>query len=620
MSRPTPNQCFTFRHIPSMNPVSKEYFDFESAEYKGWALDCDIKSECGRNNEECKKRFRLNGFCPAFEKNPFKNPMTLESLTDATRNELRSICGFAAPAKLAPPSLQDFLCNVPGANPNCITRQVDNATLESIRQWMTAQQRYIEALSLEDKKLIEFYETSDMYEWNAVLRDGKKFCNSSLSRKREAYGDMIGKAQRLYNLIMDAPRTPDMFLFRGERVKVLDSWDLSYDKINTERPGFTSASLAITEAAKFASGIWTGSGYQQVDPSERRVLAIRCPVGTPALCIAFRQSNTFDERLEVVLPPHILEALPGLQMKIDTPKTRHGAGIYGVQYAKTDVKTFVFAKPLKIDFPDNFNGPSISQLIEEFVDFAKKHNLTNDPMFQWVVKGGFGINTLLEHKYKMKNLVPSLDLDIGIYYDSNNVTLTTAQAFVTLLVSQLKAFTKDVCKKYKIDATKFRINGPSSVGVNAKLYSILYSLCGDTNHEGLIDVAIEGVAGGFDVSKIDKQVTDFFGLPVKTAQGYLEEVKDLLKRSIYLGQQGARPGQPGYTYGRRNPISGLQKEKGLKALDRATLLCKADSAGRTVGDYVKMCQILAEKVVLGDTLKKSEADLEKLFRDATALD
>jgi hypothetical protein len=117
-----------------------------------------------------------------------------------------------------------------------------------------------------------------------------------------------------------------------------------------------------------------------------------------------------------------------------------------------------------------------------------------------------------------------------------------------------------------------------------------------------------------------QQVTDFFGLPVKTAQGYLEEVKDLLKRSIYLGQEGARPGQPGHTYGRRNPISGLQKEKGLKALDRATLLCKADSAGRTVGDYVNMCQILAEKVFLGDTLKKSEADLEKLFRDATALD
>lgn len=619
----TKEQCEVFVRHPSMNPVSKEYFDFDSPEYKEWASACDIASWCSLNQQECDRRFRLNGFCAAFQKDDSIDPMTKKSLKDTDKKKIRSICGFTEPAKTAP-KLQDFSCQVPGANPNCITRQVDAANIESINEWIEAQRRYIEGLSAADKEVIAFYETVGMYEWNAVLRDVSKFCDSRWSTINEGYGDMISKAQRLYNIIMDAPRTPGMFLFRGERVKETDSWELPYDKKNSERLGFTSASFAITEAARFAAGgSWTGTKYVQTPPSERRVIAIRMPAGTPALFVGVRPGNTFDSRLEVVLPPHILEAMPGHRMTIETPeKPVPGATVVGVQYATVDVKTFVFANPLKLDLPDKFNGPSISELIQEFLDFAKKNNLANsDPRFQWVVKGGLGINTLLEHKYRMKNLMPSLDLDIGIFYNSTKVVAAEAQNFANKIGTDLNTFENAVFSKYKISPTRFFNKGPVQIGPSKVLFQIFYSLCGSpTMFEGVIDVVIDGQPVDFDTSKIETTVTDYFGLPIKTAKGYLEEVKDLLKRAIYLGQEGALPGQPGKTYGDRNPISGTQKEKGLKALDRATLLCKADVAGRTVHDYLNMCTILAEKVILGDTLQKSPADLETLFRHVNALD
>ena len=585
------DDCKKFYKLPYRNPKDESDFNLESKEYQDWKNSCKLAYD---------KKLISPPYCKQFFKNPSINPITTKPMQNEFIDFYQT-CGYNSFDVLTDFSPYDVSGNF---NINC-TGYFDGLTFN----WIQAQAAYQKTLSEEDNRLIFKYSSPTAFQWNNMLR-GSNACDIGSNESVETIQNEIIK---FYNIIMKAPKTPDMIVYRGEIRKKFDTFfePFSNNK-QVARFGFISTTICQNQAIQYAIKKFSSAGYIDIDDTKEipSLSKIFLPQGTPALFM-FRQNiennmfkfdldqvgNGYDERMEIVLPPHIL--------KFETEVKEDG-----YDFSKF---TFLAVEPIDIFKFDVVKKQEamIKHIVKYLREgFYKTENFDHSTYvvqrklpFNWIVKGGYGINKLLEHRYKMKNLNPTNDLDIALYFENPNLF----KKFLT----DFEKFMNKLCEKFEPRLKLYITNENLKFG-NWVLFQIKYAICieqkqklVDNDFTDLVDIKVE-LGDLFNTKFIDNDLSGYLGMPIKNIEGYLQETQDLLKRAIHKkNKSGLALDEK--TYKDRNPIIGKRKEKGIKALVRAKDLCSVDKYGRNLEAYKNMCRILEENQ-LNDLLYKNKAE------------
>ena len=228
---------------------------------------------------------------------------------------------------------------------------------------------------------------------------------------------------------------------------------------------------------------------------------------------------------------------------------------------------------------------------EELMGFVRKPN--KKPLMRAFVPGGYGLRMLLEHKYNKTGVIKPGDLDITI--SINDSKLSQSECKIHLI---------DKCKKFinsRADSYNYRMtvmNFPPDY--NPLLKMRRFSLISLTyKNDEFVDLVVTD--RDIPYTEIDKTVSEKCDLPIKKSDGYLFEYFQI----IYMENV---PGVDHYCYLKRNPVTGKFSCKGVKDIDRVTVLCNLAKSGK----YEKYCNIV--KQVDGEKLKKmSKEQRDKIF-------
>jgi hypothetical protein len=259
---------------------------------------------------------------------------------------------------------------------------------------------------------------------------------------------------------------------------------------------------------------------------------------------------------------------------------------------------FEYKQELSLQYGLPENKPSIENILNEFAKYFKTYmfnETTND--FIWSINGGYGINTLLKHKFNYINIIPSYNLDIGIQYDNRTINSKQLEKYIMKVKNHLQNFFELMYKKYNLN--KKILNFIEHSTDKKYLVLIKYQYCDED--QGIIDLAFVGIDGGVSRKFIDKEISEQVGLPIKTSLGYYVELKDLLLR------ENIKDLDPD-TYDTRNLE---QNVKGRKTIKRLQAFCKIDKNGRKFEDYDKMCNLLEDLDI--NILIDNKEKLEKLL-------
>lgn len=612
----SPQNCQDFRDLPSRNPVTKQDFDLVNnrQEFQNYLNNCGPAF----TREEIFNKYD-DKFCDALFSNLDQNGNGVEPWTgqnvsihnyegEGITSDVLSVCGFREHYPNNFPN-QPIDCNLGGIT-NCITYQPENNRNNMIN-WINAQHRYTDKLQSRDIRLIRDYESMDSFRWNNVFRGFSKPCDNV---HRETPDEFAEKFQRLYNLILKAPRTPRMYLFRGVRVKNFDYFEKEQDDNIIQMRGLTSYTIDMNAAAFYSFFDKTGdpnpNAAWNFDPNiaNAKINIIEIPEGTPALFVSSRPNNVIEGKYEVILLPHTVKFINTVPINIQGLR----AGSLGPLVHPTTAYKYNYMSsiPLTTYFPKGLDTISSESLINYFVDYCKVPNvnpnnrnefLLNGTLFPSVIKGGFGITKLLNHRYKAINLIPTGDLDIEVYCDANfntkvNDVMTLLNNFVVSLASKFPA----------INLTN-RINVVQSILVenSETLCSIQFTPCGNKLYnnnpanppsiisENIVDIKVNLNPNTFNILSnplqsqtiLDIEVSNFLGLPIKNIEAYLFELKDLLRRTI----------RPGGNANSRNPYVGVgsRRNKGRKTIERAKKLCSISVNARNNPQLREMCKILS---------------------------
>jgi len=481
---------------------------------------------------------------------------------------------------------------------NCTTSMTNN--WKEINEWMKAQKKYMDSLSFDERtSLLDYNGASgndpQSFHWNNVLRGLEKIDSSA------AY-NTIDSITLFYRLILNAPRTPNMLVFRGDNVNINDNY---LRKKKLENKAFISTSLDLNVATNYAGGNEdSDTNYDDegnVIRSEKEAVSqIQIPYGTPAIFIAGVNYPDVDERFEIVLLPNIFK-YEGYYEKYNTELNKNiignpdpGTGkntrhpfFYCWKYEMTlplvDLLHYCIETPLK---------PTNEEVLASFINYFNRFwkYQSSDDQLLWITKGGYGYNLLLEHKYSIKNLIPTHDLDLGAYYDINKTTEEEVSSVINKTKEEIKKWIESLPSNVQDSIV---IDGRSDD--NLEIIFIKYTYCDDIE-EGLIDISFIGIEGGFPYELIDEELSKKVKLPIKTEIGYLEELKGLFFRENILGLDER-------TYNVRNMFSGITTSKGIKTIKRISNLCEQmidydtpliDNRGRTVYDYGKLCGLFVD--------------------------
>jgi len=446
----------------------------------------------------------MNNICNDFLKNPSIDPTSKTPLTKEQLIEFRKSCGFNIEPHKEPQiksiNSKDLFNDENIKGDNILTLQPSNS-IENIKWWMHSQKKYFDSLKENDLNMIRFYESINMYEWNKILRGQLDPCDNTSKTPT----DIINEFLWFYELIIKAPKTPHMYLFRGENIDEFDTFNLPYFKDgNIKKDGFISTSLSLEQAYMFSSTKWINekpvvSGTEK----NRLVYMIEIPAGTPALFLGSKKYPTFDSRYEIVLPPCIWRYIRNTDIKF-------GNNIFNIKMVKLEV-ILPFEKIIK-----GFNSPTTDKIIYEFI--TRILNIKQDD-FTWVIEGSYGFNIMLYNRYKVQNLISISSVNITCYYN-NKLKVSHSYKIYEDIVDDIK-------EKYGL--SEDRINSVINATQNQiHSYTINYSICpGRINN--IINLKYINIP--FNKSLIDNELSKKINLPIKTKEGYIKEIKDIIKSS-----------------------------------------------------------------------------------------
>lgn len=207
----------------------------------------------------------------------------------------------------------------------------------------------------------------------------------------------------------------------------------------------------------------------------------------------------------------------------------------------------------------------IGELREELLGFLDmKH-----PKYRVVTSGGYGLKTLVEHKYDLYGRVKTSDVDITV--GARNI-----EGVFALWSKRVNAFISKQNRPEDFKVKVVNFGGESVPLLNYKRYYVIMISYKDAD---FVDIAITDMKITRDM--LDVRVSKTSGLPVKKEEYYLQEFLTL----IYMENV---PGVNDYCYGKRNPVTGTDSLKGRKDIYRSKLLCKLKHHKR----YLSYCRLL----------------------------
>lgn len=222
--------------------------------------------------------------------------------------------------------------------------------------------------------------------------------------------------------------------------------------------------------------------------------------------------------------------------------------------------------------------PSLTEALQNFVvyfkndltSFIRNRHIRN--RFRCVVMGGYGLKTVLEHKYGLHNKVKTRDLDITVSsYKSEYNQEQLLDYWLTRLVAFIRQQPNP--KDYKVSVIQGSMYVPIMDYTRTAIIMISYK------YQDFVDVAITNAK----IAKvsIDKATSIKTGLPIKNLNEYLLELLSIIYRS---NVQDVAP----EVYVKRNPVTGYQSEKGLNDIERAKLVCDVSRQNK----YQKHCDVI----------------------------
>lgn len=228
---------------------------------------------------------------------------------------------------------------------------------------------------------------------------------------------------------------------------------------------------------------------------------------------------------------------------------------------------------------------------EELMGFVRKPE--TKPLMRAFVPGGYGLRMLFEHKYKKTGLLKPGDLDITISVNDSKFTSMECKLH---LIEKCKKFINSRVDPYNYKMTV--INFPPDYNPLLKMRRFCLISLTYKNDE-FVDLVVTDRA--ISHTEIDKSVSETCDLPIKKPDGFFFEYFQI----IYMENV---PGVDHYCYLKRNPVTGKFSCKGVKDIDRVTILCNLAESKK----YERYCKIV--KQVTGDKLKTmSKEQRDKVF-------
>ena len=216
---------------------------------------------------------------------------------------------------------------------------------------------------------------------------------------------------------------------------------------------------------------------------------------------------------------------------------------------------------------------------DDLIDFLVKKGKTKEqPKFKAVVAGGYGLNVLIESKYRLMNKIQTKDLDITI--STHRTTMEFNECFNYWLLK----VTKFIQSQKRPHEFKFVVITTGQHEIPVMGYSRYALIMITHKHQDFVDLVFTDQV--LPNSVFDKKESVKNGLPIKKITGYLEE----LLLMIYM--ENVSYVYPDL-YDKRNPYEGWYSEKGKKDIDRANLVCEIVKKKT----YKKYCN-LVEKTAL----------------------
>jgi hypothetical protein len=541
--------------------------------------DCDRFSMNPSNDPTTNRKFAtVDQFMEYKTKCNVNEPVPLH-LCESLPGTNLSVCGYTkTSSSLFTSDPNDFM-DVKLGN-GIIVRSTKTNNWDEIKEWMGAQKRYMDSLPYDEREAMLVYNGlsrskpgAQSFAWNRILR-GDTDLESGI--KQDVY-DTLDHIQLFYKTIMGAPRTPNMLVFRGDKVTNDDNY---LTRRTFEKKDFVSLSLSLKVAEQYSKL----GGLTSLESAA--MSQIQLPYGTPAIFIAGANYPDIDDRVEIVLPPSLL-SYQGYYELMNSPLNKNlpppGASnpqFYCWLWQQTlplrNLLSYCTDDPLK---------PTNEEVLESFVQYISTKTV---PGLTMVTKGGYGYNLLLKTKYGMTNLIPTHDLDLSFYYDSDVTDEAQRLKYLEELQQLLNAWKESLPLEVK-NSVAISTRDTKDVAV----VFVRYQYC--KSSQGLVDVSLIGMKGGFPVELIDQATSKKTRLPVKTELGYLDELLYMFFKENIIDLDTL-------TYLKRNMFEQEGISKGVKTIKRIANLCEqmsdhsvpyVDKSGRSIYNYGKICSLFA---------------------------
>jgi len=210
--------------------------------------------------------------------------------------------------------------------------------------------------------------------------------------------------------------------------------------------------------------------------------------------------------------------------------------------------------------------PTKEQCFSLFSNMFKSDMLgwkQNERKPHWIVKGGFGLKALLEHKYKQPGLITTKDIDLNI--SIRGYTEEQKEALLSYMQEKVQLFIAKTGVPFLFKAVVYTFK--PSIYFSVEKYNLHALLLIKYNLEDWIDIGFVD----YDISPkaIDWNVSEKVGYPVKTSGVYMKEIVGLVYQSNVKGADA-------FTYKKRNPNTGTMFRRGRKDIERSMLMCEID--------------------------------------------
>jgi hypothetical protein len=244
-----------------------------------------------------------------------------------------------------------------------------------------------------------------------------------------------------------------------------------------------------------------------------------------------------------------------------------------------------FIKTFDMEVIQTPSYPSVEDVVSKFSNHFK--SWMYEPNSHWIVKGGFGLKKVLEHRYSKKDVIKTDDIDISVLFTKNDED--EIKRYKDNLIKEFNDFAYTTGVPYL-----FSYIEPRYIGEKSLKWICQFSYAGREWVDISLVYSTEGKV------EVDELVSKEVGLPVKTIVGYAKDYKEILREENIRGIDDR-------TYQKRNPKTGFLAMKGRKDIQRTKELCFIEDVEKefpTLCSYLKLSSVRVFMNLPENELKK----------------